>query len=43
MADLEVEAVGRKRELTIKQLTLAEAGIPGAEWPGSQELDDVQA
>ena len=43
MADLEVESLSRKRELTVKQLTLAEASIPGAEWPGSQELDDVQA
>ena len=42
MADLEVEAVNRKRELMMKRLKLAENGVPGAEWPGSRDFDDIQ-
>ena len=42
MADFEVTAIERKRELTLKQLKLAEDGVPGAEWPGSQEFDEVE-
>lgn len=43
MTNVELDSLNKKRELTMRQLKLAEDGIPGAEWPGAQELEDVQA
>ena len=40
MVEVELDSLIKKRELTIKQLKLAEEGVPGAEWPGSQEIED---
>ena len=40
MVEVELDSLNKKRELTMKQLKLAEDGVPGAEWPGSQEIKD---